>query len=126
MNMNQETIKELAKDPDGLLTYEYIANNIDGCYPDIDFLVDNMIKVDSTGQFLVSAARYLHAIDHAKFNDAIDRLVSSAIDKDRERRYIGDLLESLYGADYRARAEELSRTDNNFRRIYKRLFPTGM
>lgn len=124
--MNEESIKELAKDPDGLLTYEYIANNIDSCLPDIDFLVDNMIKVDATGQFLVSAARYLNAIGRDKFANAIDRLVAAAIDKDRERRYIGDLLESLYGADYRDRATELSRTDNNFRRIYKRMFPTGI
>lgn len=124
--MNQDTIKELSHDPDGLLTYEYIANNIDGCFDDIDFLVDNMIKVDATGQFLVSAARYLNAIDADKFKAAIDRLVAAAIDKDRERRYIGDLLESLYGTDYRDRVDQLNATDNNFRRIYKRLFPTGI
>lgn len=124
--MNEERIKELAKDPDGLLTYEYIANNIDSCYPDIDLLVNNMIKVDTTGQFLVSAARYLNAIDSEKFAGAIEQLVCAAIDKDRERRYIGDLLESLYGQDYRERADELSRTDNNFRRIYKRLFSSGI
>jgi uncharacterized membrane-anchored protein YjiN (DUF445 family) len=124
--MNEDKIKELRKDPDGLLTYEYIANNIDVCFDDIDLLVDNMINVDTTGQFLVSAARYLNAIDPEKFHAAIDRLVAAAIDKDRERRYIGDLLESLYGADYQQRAEQLSQTDNNFRRIYKRLFTTGI
>ena len=61
--MDQELKKELSKDPDGLLTYEYIANNIDTCHEIIDDLVENMILVDRNGQFLVSAARYLNAID---------------------------------------------------------------
>lgn len=124
--MNEDKLKELRQDTDGLLTYEYIANNIDGCFDDMDVLVDNMIRVDGNGQFLVSAARYLNAINPDKFRPAIDRLVAAAIDKDRERRYIGDLLQSLYGSDYAERAEELSRVDNNFRRIYKRLYPTGI
>ena len=32
-------------------------------------------------------------------------------------------MEQFYGADYADRADELSAVDNNFRRIYKRLFP---
>lgn len=121
--MTERDIKALQADQDGLATYEYIANHIDTCAADIDFLVDNMISVDRNGQFLVSAARYLSAIDAEGFATAISRLVAAAIDKDREHRYIGDLLESLYGTDYREHAAELSASDNNFRRIYKRLFP---
>lgn len=119
-------MKELERDADGLLTYEYIANNIDIIDADIDLLVDNLIRVDGNGQFTVSAARYLHAIDSEKFAPAIERLAAAAIDKDRERAYIGQLLQSLYGDDYMSRADELRRTDNNFRRIYKRLYPVGI
>lgn len=123
--MDQETRKHLGKDPDGLLTYEYIANHIGNCDNDMDELVDNMIAVDTTGQFMVSAARYLGAIDAAKFASHISRLVATAIDKDRKRRYIGDLLQSLWGPDYEERADALSLTDDNFRRIYKRMKPAG-
>ncbi len=119
-------MKELAADKDGLLTYEYLANHIDDCDGDMDYLVDNMIRVDATGQFLVSASRYLAAIDKERFGKAIDHMVASAIEKDRERNYIADLLESLYGSDYRDRVDELNATDDNFRRIYKRIFPTGI
>lgn len=119
--MTEDDIKRLGKDSDGLLTYEYIANHIGEDDLDIDFLVDNMVKVDHNGQFTVSAARYLAAIDAAAFAPQIERLVAAAIDKDRERRYIADLLPSLWGSDYRQHAEELSRTDDNFRRIYKRV-----
>ena len=123
--MNEEIKKELGKDPDGLLTYEYIANHINTIDDIIDDLVDNMTAVDLTGQFIVSAARYLHAIDKEKYAGPIARLITAAIEKDRERRYIGDLL-SLWGNDYAEHAEELSAGDDNFRRIYKRLYPTGI
>lgn len=123
--MDKATVKELEKDSDGLLTYEYIANNIDSCLPDIDFLVENMIRVDASGQFVVSAARYLHAIDAEAFAGAISRLVASAIEKDRERRYLPELMQGLYGNDFKERAAELSANDDNFRRIFKRLFPVG-
>ncbi len=123
--MDKAIVKELEKDSDGLLTYEYIANNIDTCLPDIDFLVENMIRVDASGQFVVSAARYLHAIDAEAFAGAISRLVASAIEKDRERRYLPELMQGLYGNDFKERAAELSANDDNFRRIFKRLFPVG-
>ncbi len=123
--MDKAIVKELEKDSDGLLTYEYIANNIDTCLPDIDFLVENMIRVDASGQFVVSAARYLHAIDAEAFSGAISRLVASAIEKDRERRYLPELMQGLYGNDFKERAAELSANDDNFRRIFKRLFPVG-
>ena len=124
--MEAKTIKELEKDTDGLMTYEYIANNIAVIDDDIDWLTDNLIRVDSNGQFLVSAARYLNAVDKEHFAATIDKMVSAAIDRDRERAYIGQLLQSLYGDDYMERAEELRLTDNNFRRIYKRIYPKGI
>ncbi|MDE6317611.1 MAG: hypothetical protein K2L73_04345 [Muribaculaceae bacterium] len=124
--MEEKIIKELEKDVDGLATYEYLANNVEVIDDDLDCLTDNLIKVDANGQFLVSAARFLAAVDKERFAVAIDRMVAAAIDKDRERAYIGSLLQSLYGADYLERAEELRVSDNNFRRIYKRLYPKGI
>lgn len=121
--MTEQDKKALAADTDGLVTYEYIANHIDTLGKDIDFLVDNMIAVDRNGQFTVSAARYLAAIDRDAFATAITRLVAAAIDKDRERRYIGNLLEGLYGNGYRDHVDELNASDDNFRRIYKRIYP---
>ncbi|MCC8174885.1 MAG: hypothetical protein LIO91_00415 [Bacteroidales bacterium] len=124
--MTENDKKTLAKDPDGLLTYEYIANHIGTVDDDMPYLVDNMIGVDASGQFLASAARYLHAIDPIRHSTAIDTLIAAAIDRDRERRYIGSLLQGIWGDDYESRVDELNATDNNFRRIYKRLYPHGM
>lgn len=124
--MDEELKKKLTKDPDGLLTYEYIANHIGCCDEIMPQLIDNLMNVDKNGQFAVSAARYLGAIDSDLYRPEIDRLVASAIEKDRERRYIGDLLQSLWGEDYESRVDELVATDNNFRRIYKRLFSKGI
>lgn len=124
--MTNEDIKALAKDPDGLQTYEYIANHISTCDEDMDFLSSNMITVDKTGQFVASAARYLFAIDGEKYAHVINKLIAAAIDKDRERRYLGDLMQAIYGEDYASRADQLNVTDDNFRRIYKRLYPTGI
>ena len=123
--MDEELKKRLAKDPDGLLTYEYIANHIGLCEDIMPQLVSNLISVDQNGQFSVSAARYLHAIDASHYRLLIDELVNAAIDRDRERRYIGSLLQSFWGDDYHERAEELNKKDNNFRRIYKRLYGEG-
>ena len=91
---------------------------------DIDKAIDNMVRVDTTGQFLASAARYLNAINPEKFAEQIDRLVAATIERDREHRYLADVLQGIYGEDYEARAETLIASDNNFRRIYKRLFPS--
>lgn len=113
----------MSQDPDGLLTYEYIANHIGACDDIMLELVDNMILVDKTGQFVTSAARYLNAIDSKAYAEAISRLVNSAIEKDRDRLYLANLVESLYGDDYVERAAELSEVDDNFRRIFKRLAP---
>ncbi|MBQ2046610.1 MAG: hypothetical protein II260_05415 [Muribaculaceae bacterium] len=117
--------KRLEKDSNGLLTYEYIANNIDSCFEDMDWLVANMIAVDLSGQFVASAARYLYAIDADGYKEFISQLIAAVIEKDREHRYLPDLIQGIWGDDYAQHVEELS-TDDNFRRIYKRLYPSGM
>lgn len=117
--------KRLVSDPDGLLTYEFIANHIGTPELDIDWLCDNIIAVDSNGQFTGSAARYLNAINADQFAMQIDKLISATIDKDREHRYLPALLQGIWGSDCESRAAELSAMSNNFRRIYKRLYPTS-
>ena len=79
--MVEELKKQLAKDPDGLLTYEFIANNIDSIDDIMPELAANIINVDMTGQFVVSAARYLNAIDKEKYAESIDMLVKAAIER---------------------------------------------
>ena len=123
--MSEEILKKLRKDEDGLATYEYIANNIGNCDDIMPKLVENIIQVDRNGQFVVSTARYLHAIDKDKYAESIDTLIKAAIERDREHKYIPDLLGSIWGADYAERVEELNK-DDNFRRIYKRVFPKGI
>ena len=124
--MIEELESKLAKDTNGLLTYEYIANHINSIDEIMPDLVENMIRVDKTGQFVVSTARYLHAIDPKKFSQSIDTLIKAAIEKDRNRAYLADLVASIWGTDYKERAAELNASDDNFRRIYKRLYPVGM
>lgn len=116
-------LKSLNKDTDGMATYDYLANHVADCLEDMDFLTDNLLRVDSTGQYLASSARFLSSVNSDAFSPWIGRLIEGAIDKDRERRYIGSLLEAVWGADYLDRIEELRRTDDNFRRIYKRIYP---
>lgn len=126
--MDDQLKKRLENDDNGLLTYEYIANNINSANfsKEIDALVDNIIKVDKTGQFVVSTARYLNAIDKESYAPQIDKLIKAAITVDRERAYLGVLAASIWGDDYKERATTLVTTDDNFRRIYKRLFPIGI
>ena len=122
-----EALKEKLKtDPTGLKTYEYIANNINAIDDIMPELVDNIIEVDMKGQFVVSAARYLFAIDKDKYAAEIDKLVKAAITKDREHVYLADLAATIWGDDYKERAAQLCETDDNFRRIYKRLYPVGI
>ena len=124
--MDEALKKQLEKDPNGLATYEYIVNNIGSSDGIMDELVDKIIAVDKTGQFVVSTARYLNAIDSSKYAEPISRLIKVAIEKDREHVYLRDLIASIWGTDYQEHVEELSAKDDNFRRIYKRLFPVGM
>ena len=124
--MDTNIKKMLESDSNGLLTYEYIANNMGSIDDDMPELVDNMIMKDRTGQFVVSTARYLNAIDREKYAASIDLLVKAAIAKDRDHVYLGYLASSLWGADYKEHAEELSATDDNFRRIFNRLYRVGI
>lgn len=124
--MDANLKKQLIADSTGLATYEYIANNIDTIDADLPELVEIIVNVDTNGQFVVSTARYLHAINAEQYAASIDVLVKAAIEKDREHKYLGDLVASLYGADYKEHAVELSAADDNFRRIYKRLYPTNV
>lgn len=123
--MNEEVMKKLADDPDGLLTYEYIANHIGDCDDIMNDLVKHMTAVDRDGQFTASAARYLCAIDREHYREAIDMLVADVIDKDREHRYLAELIKGIWGDDYMHRADELNASDRNFRRIFKRLYPAS-
>lgn len=125
--MDDALIKRLQSDENGLLTYEYIANNINnGIEDELDQLVDNIIRVDKKGQFVVSTARYLNAIDKKAYEPQIDRLIKAAITVDRERAYLPVLAASIWGDDYKQRATQLTATDDNFRRVYKRLYPIGI
>lgn len=123
--MTEAEKKTLMSDPDGLLSYEYIANHIGQPDLDLNWLTDNIIRVDQKGQFSASAARYLSAIGSDAFSSQIDKLIAAAIEKDREHAYLPALIKGIYGNDYQERADELSATDNNFRRIYKRLYPAS-
>lgn len=124
--MTDDEKKRLTTDFDGLSTYEYIANHIGAPELDIDWLTANLIRVDSNGQFTGSAARYLNAIDPQGFAPNIAKLIEATIDKDREHRYLLPLMLGIYGEDCHSHAKEISATDNNFRRIYKRLYPTSV
>ena len=126
--MDSDLKKRLEKDENGLTTYEYIANNINNVdfAQEVDELVDNIIRVDKTGQFVVGTARYLNAIDKDGFAQQIDRLIKAEITVDRERAYLGVLATSIWGDDYKERAASLVASDDNFRRVYKRLYPIGI
>ena len=123
--MNSDLKKILDSDTDGLVSYEYLANHIDSCQDVINDIIENIIRVDKTGQFDASTARYLNAIDKETFAEYISRLIAAAIEKDREHRYLGDLLQGIWGEDYAKHVDELNAKDDNFRRIDKRLFPKG-
>ncbi len=117
-----ENLKNILADSDGMEVYDYIVNNVDACDADLPEIIDRLKDVDATGQFLASGARFLCAVDRERFYPYVTSLVEATIERDRERKYISSLLEAIWGADYQERAEELRETDDNFRRIYKRLF----
>ncbi|MGN0219105.1 MAG: hypothetical protein ACI4AX_02350, partial [Muribaculaceae bacterium] len=116
--MNENDLKHLKQDADGLQNYEYLANHIDTVEADdVNAIVDNLADIDRDGQFCASAAKYLNIIDSQRFADAVRRLVALTIDKDREHRYLLGLMTAIYGEDYADHATELCAADNNFRRI---------
>lgn len=120
-----ELLKSLTEDKDGMATYDYIVNNVDTCLDSMQELVENLKRVDISGQFLASTARFLCAVDREKFAGWLTPLIEGAIEKDRERRYIGSLLQAIWGKDYMEHVDELKAQDDNFRRIYKRVFPSN-
>ncbi len=117
--------KLLASDSDGMVSYEYLVNNFDRHPEVVGLAVENIGRVDSTGQFAASAARFLHATDAARFAAEIDTLLKQAIDKDRDKAYLPSLLSCIWGNDYAERADALREADDNFRRIYKRVHPAS-
>lgn len=108
-------------DKDGMLTYEFIVNNAEARDVDFEPLAQVLCTADRTGQFTASAARYLHAVDAVRFAPVVSVFVAATIDRDREHRYLPDLMLSIYGADYERQADRLAASDDNFRRLYKRL-----
>lgn len=119
--MTNDTISAQTR---GMELYERLVDQAETLdIESFDELIAALKKEDLTGQFLASSARYLSAIDRKKFEPWLSTLIEGAIEKDRERRYIGSLLEAIWGADYLDRVEELKAEDNNFRRIYRRMHP---
>lgn len=109
----------------GMEIYEYIVNNVTECHDRLDNIIMELKKADKSGQFLASTARFLVAIDKEAFAEFLPQLIEAAIERDHERRYIGQLPEAIWGPDYKERAEELSASDDVFRRLYKRVCPSG-
>ena len=108
---------------EGMEVYQYIVDHEDTCHDKMPELIERLHRVDMTGQFFASTARYLAAVNREMFADCLAPLIEGAIEKDRERRYIGSLLTSIWGDDYEQRIDQLRLTDDNFRRIYKRMHP---
>lgn len=123
--MKQEDLKHLESDRDGLQTYEYLVNNIhDLSDEELTQIVDHLAQRDHSGQYLASGIRYMNGVDKFKFGKHIERMTAMTIDRDREHKFIGDLIIRLYGADYYDKAVEF-KDDDNFRRMFKRLYPDG-
>ncbi len=103
--------------------YEQIVNAESSSPADLPELVKGLIACDESGQYLCSSARYLNALNAEGYAPLINQLVASAIDRDREHKYISQLLPSLWGDDFMEKADSLRLNDNNFRRIFKRIYP---
>lgn len=108
---------------EGMSVYQYIVDNPDSCLEEMPRLLERLHDVDMSGQFFASTARYLAAVDRERFEPWLTPLIEGAIEKDREHRYIGSLLVSIWGEDYEERLDTLRDSDDNFRRIYKRMHP---
>ncbi len=119
---NREALDE-ALEQEGFEAYQTIIDNCETCGDRMSEFVAHLRSIDTSGQFLASAARYLAALDRERFEPWLTPLIEGAIEKDRERKYIGSLLQAIWGSDYMDHAEELKESDNNFRRIFKRIYP---
>lgn len=124
--MTKKELEELQNDNDGLRTYEFIVNRLFTLDDDkLSDLITNLERADRSGQYLASAARYMNALDASGYDTHIRRMVADTIERDREHRYINDLIVALYGAEYYDRAPDLLSVDENFRRMFKRLHPNS-
>lgn len=110
---------------EGMAIYEYIVNHSENCESEMPELIAKLKKADKSGQFLASTARYLAAVDREKYEPRLAPLIEGAIEKDHDRKYIGSLLEAIWGPDYHDRVDELRAKDDNFRRIYRRIYYQG-
>lgn len=106
-----------------LTIYEQIVNAEATAPEQLASLITKLSACDETGQYICSSARYLGALNPEKYASHIERLVADAISRDREHRYISQLLPALWGEDFMDKADELRLRDNNFRRIFKRIYP---
>lgn len=122
---DQNTSKAVADESRAMEIYEYIVNHVGECRNQLDNLIMDLKRADASGQFMASTARFLAAVDREAFDEFLPTLIESAIEKDRERRYIGQLPEAIWGKDYKERVKELVATDDVFRRLYKRVYPSG-
>lgn len=120
--MNPSEYKQKLED-EALEVYQYIVDNCEHCAEEMPKLIEKLHDVDMSGQFFASSARYLAAVNRENYEPWFAPLIEGAIEKDREHKYIGSLLTSIWGEDYEQRLEELKLNDDNFRRIYKRLHP---
>lgn len=123
MDKSFDTQNSDALEEAGMAIYQHIVDHCESCGENLGELIDRLREVDTSGQFMASTARYLTAIDRERFDPWIPTLIEGAIEKDRERRYIGSLLQAIWGEDFQERVDELNASDNNFRRIYKRIYP---
>ena len=82
--MDNHIKKILDDDTNGLLTYEYIANNMGTVDADLPALIDNMIMKDRTGQFVVSTARYLNAINMQLMDVTEDEVLQFINEREEE------------------------------------------
>lgn len=120
--MAQDNTNELPENK-GMEIYEYIVDNVETLPETPDDTVTKLKAADNSGQFLASTARFLAAVDREHYEKWLTPLIEAAIERDRERRYIGSLLEAIWGEGYEEHADELKQSDNNFRRIYRRIHP---
>lgn len=103
--------------------YERIVNAESTTPEQLPELAAELIACDDSGQYLCSSARYLGALNAEGYAPLINRLVASAIERDREHKYISQLLPALWGDDFMEKATSLRLSDDNFRRIFKRIYP---
>lgn len=103
--------------------YEALVDAESSATDRLPALVTELMAADETGQYLCSGARYLGALDRARYGQYISAMVEAAIDRDREHRYLAQLLPALWGDDFMEHSQQLRLTDNNFRRIFKRIYP---